>query len=392
MENVMSSTRNKLTPEQYAALAATPLPFTIIWSDENFEAAMKAAERGATMTYLGYLLEYKRTLLHNNPIYNDDEKSEKQKELLQAIPRYAVTIPIEELELHAAALNLYALLLKDTKNFTSARLSVESALRINNLSLLSKASLSHTLASIYDAEKNSDARLQKLNEAAEYLDQVELSYTVDKHIAASIYSSLGNIYFEKGDLTQAAHLHDNAVDLWPENNVIANNNAIFYSKQNSLEALQKAERALARHYEKAAAEKKFVTLYYRADVNIKLAGHAKASGHDVQAAAYLQCAVMFLRDAATAINANYTGSYRSKGLARLEYLAANIAYIEQDFHALERHRGEAMIYRTHVNEPQVKHEKFAAKFPTQSLFSTTQLYRRKPVGVAEVQVERKLSG
>ncbi len=391
----MSATRIILTPAQHSALAATPLPFNIIWSEDNFDAIIKAAERGATMTYLGYLLEYKRTLLESNPIYNDDGKSEKQLELLQAIPRYAATIPDEEFELRAATLNLYGLLLKDTKDFAAARATLESALEINNLSLLSKASLLHTLASIYAAEKNSDASFEKLFASANCLEGMEFIYSLDKHIAATIYSSLADIYVEKEKDVMASCLHEDAIELWPENNVIANHFAIFHSKRDVLTSLTKAETVLAKHYDKAVAENRFVTPFYRADVNIKLAGQAIKSGDAQLVSDYLKRARDYWGKAHTAIiSANYKGSYQNKGLARLEYLATNIAYVEQDYSKMELHAAGARNYRTQVDEPQAKQQKFFAKFPTQTLFNTAELFRRKTVAVpaAEpVQTERKLN-
>jgi tetratricopeptide (TPR) repeat protein len=390
----MTSARKRLTAEENHALAATPLPFAVIWSEKDFEEFLKAAERDATKTYLGLLSGYRRILPHNNPIYNDVEQSEKQGELLTALRINARGVPHDEPELYAATLNLYALLLKDTKNFQTAVGILELALQIKNLSPLSLASLSHTLAGVYSQEKNVDASLAKLTNAAKFLEQVELSYAVDMHIAACIYSSLGNALYDKGDISRAREYHLRAIALWPENNVIANNAAIFLSKQHSLEDLQKADEMLAIHYEKAKEDKVFVTPYYRTDVNIKLAGFAKEAGNEVLAARYVRDACAYWTVANTAINTNYSGSYKNKGLARLEYLGANLAYIDQDYHELERHKAEATSFRQQVKEPAAKFEKFIAKFPTQTPFSTQGLYRRKPAPVtlvADDKTEKKLS-
>jgi hypothetical protein len=118
----MTSVRKfTLTPEQHTALAATPLPFAVIWTEDNFEEFTNAAARQGTDTYLRYLREYEKTLPDNNPVYNDKEKTAAQRRLLDLLPIFIASVTSEELDLYAASLNLYALLLKDTKNFKDAR-------------------------------------------------------------------------------------------------------------------------------------------------------------------------------------------------------------------------------------------------------------------------------
>jgi tetratricopeptide (TPR) repeat protein len=396
----MLANRNKLTltSEQHSALAATPLPFAVIWTEENFEAFTKAAERDSRdiKTYLLYLSEYRKTLADNNPVYNDKGESPKQRELLDLLPHFIANVPSEEIALYAASLNLFALLLKDTKNFTDARENLKKALQIKGLHPISMASLAQNLSSVYDVVNDFPRRVLVQKDAVEYLEEVELAHTVDMHIAASIYSSYGNALNGEGYINAALNSHTQALKLWPENNMIANRAAIFFSKQDSFEALLRAEEIFANFYDYAKGKKLFVTPFYRADVNIKLAGQARQMGNDKLAADYAKRAREYLVQALSAIRANYKGSYQSKGMARLEYLEANLAYVEDRFDDVTYHSKKAEIFRLEVDEPRAKFEKFMAKFPIapepkvqepKVSFSTIYLYRRKEKAPALAPVE-----
>ena len=362
------------------ALAATPLPFTVIWTHENFKEFLEQAQSEKTHVYLSLLAQYKATLTPNNPIYNGVPKSKVQEALSLELSAYAESIALEEPTLKAAAFNLLALLQRNmnNKDYTLSTKTFEKALGFAPLPALARAGILHNLA--FNLRKNLDKALAYQLEAFDILDLNKVHLEDEKRAVASIYSFLGVLRAKEGKFDACEEAHFKALALWPKNNVLANNAALNFSKVNSLPLLLKSEAILKEEYLNAVKKKLFVTPYYRADVNIKLAGLATTQTDKDK---YLDIAKECLNVAELVNdpihgNQSYDDNYRNKNKARLLYLASNLAYVCNQINEAKEKQEQATEARKAVIETAEKEKKFTDKFADlKQPYSSSQLFRRR---------------
>ena len=366
------------------------LTYPYIWTSEFSDAELSAAKANAKddleKEYLEVLRKYCLKLTENNQRYNAKEAAEDLSSQLTAL---STTIPKEPEfnELRAAVLNLLGLIAhKMQKDLEAADKYFTAALRagyteeefarfsanttqIGSLSracILSNTSILHLDLSSPDVTKLISSVAELIDDVAEQNvqeDNVEVNRLIGT-VCANVA-----IVMCKLDSREAIAMFNRAMILWPENNFIANNAAINLSKLalSNDKALLDSEAILARFYDNAVATKKFVTPYYRANVNIKLARYAKTLG---EKAALLERANECLGKAEEALdphkgNENYSSTYRQMSTARLSFQLCLKAGVEGDKEAAIRYRELAISQRDAVPfsevETQAKKDKFKEK-------------------------------
>lgn len=345
-----------------------------IWTMESHEIestieSLKTAGETWEADFFALVLEYKGKLHSASQTNYPGENVEFFK---KKINQFFQQIPWSEDELKIATKNLLAMVIgKLEKNYKAAHdiYSFELSLTSNSQA---RICLWTNYLSSYFEEKNPqiDLLVEKAKKES-FLDE-----SITKQNQAAFYCVLANImakkrkpYQQMGDVVE---LYQKALKLCPDNNVIANNFAIMLSKCNDQKALKLADTVLFKHYEHAKTNLLFVTLYYRADVTIKLASFASAEEREK----LLQNAERYMTLAAEALESKKSGSeenkyssyYITKGRARLSYLSANIASVRQNRENFEKAKAEAKQERDLLRENPGKNLKFETKIKFLHLF------------------------
>jgi|GEM_PF-7061679 len=311
------------------------LPFVVIWSKktDDFIKLAEAEENESIKEYLKCLAIYRAHLTANNPRYNVPISTKTHTDLLA---RLNVLINKDDkdlgLEFKVAILNLQGLVQQYIGNTEEAKKIFTQARQMKGIGLLGFSAISSNMNFIFVEEKNEAAFLTCVKEIDERIAEEEKSGSLKdeetKQCLASVYASIAYRYRKFEKLSHGKKCFEKAASLWPQNNVIANNRAIFLSKLNNFSALKEAEEILAKLYDNAAQNHLFVTLYYRADVSVKLAAFALEK--DMQYKTYVNTAEECLIAAERAANKNtdYSSNYKIKALSRVHLQRSNLHLFE----------------------------------------------------------------
>ncbi len=352
-------------------VAPTPMSHLEIWTMESkpIEDAIENATPDANKKYFALLLAYKQGLSSANQVNYPAQESP----LIAQLDEYSSTIPNDAYELKAATQNLKALVLqKFHKDHQQAQciyfteLSMWSIMPVKAALCLWTNCISSFLEQnkMQEAERFAEFVLSETN-----LKQCHQFSRTESAVRAPINFILAKVKAktDKNNPDQAVKLCETAFRAWPENNVIANNFAIMLSKVNNQAYLLQAEDILSQFYPQAAQKLLFVTPYYRCDVNIKLAA---LESDPVQKEKRLQDAMIYMAIADAALDrGQYKEPYITKGKARLAYLKANIASVDNNQERFDAEKKIALELRAQVTgETAEKKEKFARKIMMGVLF------------------------
>jgi hypothetical protein len=386
-------------------------PFLLIWtsSKEELEKLYQDENDEDIKSYLKCLITYRSTLTENNPLYKVKEPTPVITTLLQDLNDLLNVNEFRE-DILAALYNLIGLINRGLGKYDAAVVAFNcgayfaphSAVTFNSQLAAVMNDLSHREKEKGNTEK-ADAYLvcclKYLNLAVGFLDAQNLKNadTQTKHIAAAIYIQRAYAY-RKSNIANGVELADGfykkACQLWPENNVIANQAGILFSKTSTVAALQRAEEIFEKFYPAAEAKNLFVTPYYRADVNIKLAAFFMHSDSS-KCAAYAEAAESYLAAVENAINNNpeYDRDYKEKALSRMLNLKTSLAMVREDLAKAEELQKQVTKHRDKVPESKEAREKFDAKrqqVTTSIKDFTPYLLFRRPV-LAEQQLKNEPS-
>lgn len=185
----------------------------------------------------------------------------------------------------------------------------------------------------------------------------------DKQKAASVYSAIARRYRKNNDFVNSEKFHVIAMELFPDNNVIAKNAAIMLSKlDDDLAKLEKSESILAKSYESSKENYLFVTPYYRANVHIKMAQMCLNDKNKRNEEIAL--ATEYLATANTALMKNlyYDDNYRSKCISKVALLTSYLEILLENHVEANASQQAAKEEREKIKEPQEKKTKFYLKF------------------------------
>jgi hypothetical protein len=375
----MASVRIKLSAEQINGLAATALPFGVIWAEDDIDAVIEKADQPETHEYLELLKRYRATLSESNPIYNSNEKIDIILELESNVQGYLGRMRNNALSssLGAAAHNLIGVLRRDAKLFIQAQNVFDVAVNLPNLNPLEKASLLHNRAFTLAVRNQYKEALVCQQEAIIELEKVEIDDTpILQHLAATIYSMMAMLFGKSGRVHKAAADFEFAEQAFEKtkpkfakasrawnSNMIANHNAIVLSKTGNKQDCADARKVLASFLPDAKANNRFVSLFYYADATIKLAGFSRHSPAFNDLVAEAETGLAAARTAIT--SSSYTEqNYIRKAKARLLYLESELAYVKEEYEKIPGLKDQAEELRKDVVENREgKLTKFLEKFP-----------------------------
>ncbi|MGL5741733.1 MAG: tetratricopeptide repeat protein [Legionella sp.] len=360
---------------------AVALPFTFIWtsSPDQLSQWCELKKNAENQHYLSCLLEYKGMLSANNTKYNVNSDHPETLHLLERVK--ALQVRKENHKLQAAVLNLQGLIERDIlKDLDAANKTWAQALALRTqLQALSVASLLSNLAKVFTEQGKHIEAHQLQAEAVALIEPLSPLFEepYEKQILATFFAGLGNCCRKIGD-EHCFNAFQKAINFWPENMVFRNNMAIALSKINSDDpnGLLVAEELLEKKYLDAKSKNLFVTPYYRADVNIKLASYFKSES--AKYAHHIKIATECLETAKAAIanNNDYKPEYQKRAQARIAKLEGDLQYALGQSEAAEAHYVKAIELRQSLGEPQEKKDKFIRKIPNTSLaFNPAALFR-----------------
>jgi hypothetical protein len=367
------------------------LTFKYLWSehstDETITSAITSASNEFEKEYLTILRDYRLKLTANNPRYNPAEACDVLVNQLLVLNDKIPQEP-EQNELRAAVLNLLGLIAhKMQKDLKAAKAHFATALGVgfeaedvdnyaidkSKLEPLSAACILANLSIMHLDTEDEQAAVHLVTLIEKLLPDINpqgQSEVEERRILATVLTNVA-IVMSKVKNRLALDYFNKAMQLWPEYNVIANNAAIHLSKLNmdSNEGLLASEAILAKFYDDAVKNNKFVTLYYRGNVNIKLANYAKSSEEKTafllqsfECLVHAERALQHERDGG---NKDYSDSYRLMSTARLSYQRCLRSGVEGDKESAINYRKLAIEQRDAVPfssiETQAKKDKFKAK-------------------------------
>jgi tetratricopeptide (TPR) repeat protein len=355
----MTLSRKSLSQEEINSLAATALPFLVIWTEDNFVEFIMRAQRNDISGYLHTLGHYNTQRKYLG--VTDAERIALLKEItsLEKLISHFQTSNATQTDLIAAAYNLLALLQLEVNTKAVAQNTLETALKLADLSPLSKASIHSNLAYIMMiATEGNDqtmtaAALDEAERALQSLQATELNNPIVKHIAAAIYNGVGDLYYKINKPGNATKAHAEALGLWPENPVI---------RKNTKDSVQALESILIKDYETQKTENRFNALLRLANVNIKLAGLAQCAENREEKDKYLLIAEDYIRQACIAIE-NDSGKEDYKKQAQIKFIKSRMYYVDGNVTQVQIMRELAGMNYAESKEIKPEIERFQAKFP-----------------------------
>jgi hypothetical protein len=350
------------------------LPSMLIWTAklDEFNSWCRQATNPQTRLFIQYLRAFKELMTANNAQYNVAKNEPKTLELLTQVKLLADQPHHPELQ--AAILNLKALIERDiTKDLEAAKNTLHTALALKcRLHPQSIASLYSNYAKIFTEQRAHTPAFEYHAKAKDTLISRAGWQALSPRLGAAILCLYAIASRKESQDQQCAAALQAARDLWPESNVIANNQAIALTKLllDTPAHLHMAESILLEQYEGAKRNHLFVTPYYRADLHIKLAGYYRFNNDVVKQNHHMEIARECLRVAHEAIDyvaengiPKYPENYRVKGHARLEKLEGNLNYVGANVAEAVRHFTAAVALRASVQENAAKTERFRHKLP-----------------------------
>ncbi|MES2218244.1 MAG: hypothetical protein V4501_07525 [Pseudomonadota bacterium] len=364
----MTSARTPFSQAEINYLAATALPFLVIWTEPDFLQFIFQARENSASGYLLCLARYKGLYSHRKTL-GVYEHAAVMREItfLETLISGYKTLPETSVNLIAAANNLLALFQFDVNDKAVAQSTLETTVKLPNLSPLSKASIHSNLAYIMLAANYNDDQqvieraLIEAEQALQCLQELELNNSRLKHIAAAIYSGLGDLYRKVEKLDLGIKTHEQALALWPENQVIRNKAVFNLLKHDTEENVKKAEAMLTADY--AAQQDSFDMNFYLADANIKLAGFARSAGNSKEKDNYLVIAESYLRKAQQANENNKYEEGYLKRQARIKLIKTRLYYVDGNTRLVSIFKKLAFIDFGAYREDKQRSGKFLAKFP-----------------------------
>lgn len=385
----MSSVRESYKPHV--------LPFLLIWHENlsTFEKLASDETDPDVKEYLYCLLTYRKTLGDNHPRDNNTGVTDPEiTALLKQISALNDRIDANEYEFKAAIYNLQGLILRDIHRYKEAIQSFEKfydPFLKDNLQLITRATLlSHVGATLQSQNKMHMAAKRLVDCPVVKRLDMDSADNETRQMVAAIY--LRSAYFCRkyysSDLEISEKRYDAALDLWPENIVIANCSGALLSKMSKTDKLEKGDAILAKFHDKAVKENLFVTLYYRADINMKLAAFYKADNEKFLAHTKLAADCLALAETALAENTTYTCYYKTKSSAKMKNLASNLGRVKDDpIENVVKLQKESIDLRDQIEESEESRQKFLDKLVDPvAAFNPYKLFRR-PVIVTEAVAE-----
>jgi tetratricopeptide (TPR) repeat protein len=381
----MASPRALLSTE-ITNLYSSPMTHNFIWmtSIKEFQTQIDALDVCNTQEYLEIVIAYKNQMKANNPKYNDNSHNDLLEGVRESLQKLQSRTATTELQLQAAIYNLLGLVSRDLKK-PEAALDAFSAALIdeNQLTPLTNAIILSNKFRCLNALGRPQEAGELLYKTINYLIVVSSDLTEVTHLKATICADIANSYQQSGNHDNAVEFYEWALRLWPEANVLANNFAIYLSKLNKEEYLLKSRDVLESHYPHAQKDHLFVTPYYLADVNIKLAACPSYNVNAANTVAALTNAkeAMVHAKIALGLNQNYNPNYRLKALSRMSFLQGNLFMVLEQRKAAEAVYAEAIKLRELVVEAPEKKMKFRDKFSIRYLVFTFATLFRRPIEI-----------
>ena len=369
-------------------LALEALPDQYIVSCLNDEAILTLAKLEKSTCAWGLLeclVQYRRVRGDTSTRYDKPEDCTLYVTLKELYEKNEKVKP-ERKGVRAAILNLLALVLQNVvKDYESAAKIYTMALNDSNtLQPELTASLTSNYLTLLLEKKDFESAFKGVKELIQnkYLVNLPLNYPENRKIAGAIYAAVGTVFLGREEV-DCVEYFNRANELWPELESMADKlaRAATLSKMHSPEALNAAERILKEAYSLALRNDLFEVLYYRADVNLKLAACEPGNKN-----AYLKTALEALANAGEALRAldpetkipKYQAEQIDKSLAKLCYLQSNYAALKGKYELCLKLQQEAVSWRARVTEPKAKKHKFQEKFyDVTEAFNASLFFREK---------------